>query len=104
MAAAYSHELSSAGFLPKGGEEGAFYAYAYPTPDGFREHPVGPCRGVLQRRVRRVLAALRGGARRADPDAALLEFLQTSYEAAAEPGGWDRRALEDDPARRARPR
>lgn len=39
-----------------------------------------------------------------DPDAALLEFLQTTYEAAADNGDWDRRALEDDPRRRARPR
>ena len=42
MVEGYSHELSSAGFWPGGGEEGAFYAYAYPEPDGFADHPVGP--------------------------------------------------------------
>lgn len=42
MVEAYSHEVSSCGFWAGGGEEGAFYAYAYPEPDGFRDHPVGP--------------------------------------------------------------
>lgn len=42
MAEGYSCELSSSGFWPGGGKEGAFYSYAYPEPDGFRAHPVEP--------------------------------------------------------------
>jgi hypothetical protein len=42
MVEGYSRELSSCGFWPGGGDEGAFYAYAYPEPDGFRDHPIVP--------------------------------------------------------------
>ena len=42
MVEGYSHELSSCGFWPGGGDEGAFYAYAYPEPDGFADYPVAP--------------------------------------------------------------
>src|SRR4051794_41323378 len=42
MVEGYSHELSSCGFWPGGGAEGAFYAYAYPEPPGFAQHPVRP--------------------------------------------------------------
>ena len=42
MVEGYSHELASCGFWPGGGEEGAFYAYAYPEPDGYRDRPVRP--------------------------------------------------------------
>ena len=101
MVEAYSHELSSAGFWPGGGEEGAFYAYAYPTPDGFRDHPVAPAEAFYSDEFLLPYEAVRTAP---DPDAALLEFLQTTYEPAAELGQWDRGALEDDPARRARPR
>ena len=104
MVEAYSHEVSSCGFWAGGGEEGAFYAYAYPEPDGFRDHPVGPAEAYYSEDAGQYLLpyeAVRGAP---DPDAALLEFLQTTYEAAAEHAGWDRLALEDDPARRARPR
>ena len=104
MVEAYSHELSSAGFWPGGGEEGAFYAYAYPTPDGFGEHPVAPAEAFYSDEFDEFLLPYEAVRAAPDPDTALLEFLQTSYEAAAELGGWDRRALEDDPARRARPR
>ena len=62
MVEGYSHELSSCGFWPGGGDEGAFYAYAYPEPDGFADYPVGPRRSLLQHRERPVPAALRGGA------------------------------------------
>ena len=104
MVEGYSHELASCGFWPGGGEEGAFYAYAYPEPDGFADHPVlpdaasyNPAAGQFQLPYEAVRTA-------ADPDRTLLDFLQTTYEAAAQHGRWDRAALEDDPDRRAAPR
>lgn len=102
MVEGYSHELASCGFWPGGGEEGAFYAY--PEPDGFADHPVlpdaasyNPAAGQFQLPYEAVRTA-------ADPDRTLLDFLQTTYEAAAQHGRWDRAALEDDPDRRAAPR
>jgi hypothetical protein len=98
MHEAYSHEVSSCGYWPGGGGEGLFYSYAYPEPPGFQEAPVAPAGGA------RYDAGLgefvlpyeqvRGAA---DPDAVLLEFLQTTYEAAATAARWDRAALERRP-------
>jgi hypothetical protein len=102
MVEGYSHELSSAGFWPGGGTEGAFYAYAYPEPPGFTTHPVAPgtydpAGGSYRLPYEAVRTA-------PDPDRHLLDFLQSTYEAAAIHGNWDRAALEDNPARRAAPR
>ena len=92
---AYSHEVSSAGFWP-GNEafpQAAFYSYAYPEPDAFRTRPVTggawyeAALGEFILPYERVRTAT-------DPDALLLDFLQTTYAAAAEGGGWDRAALE----------
>ena len=94
---AYSHEVSSAGFWPGGGgpmEEAAFYAYAYPAPEGFSAATVEAGRRVFLERAGRVSAALCGHAQRADPDQALMDFLVSTYEAAADLGKWDRAALE----------
>ena len=67
MVEGYSHELSSCGFWPGGGEEGAFYSYAYPEPEGFADY-AGRTRGrVLQHGVRAVPAAVRGGPHRGRP-------------------------------------
>jgi uncharacterized protein DUF5996 len=105
MVEAYSHEVSSAGFWPGGGgEEGAFYSYAYPIPDGFGDYTVAPAAAFYSDELGEFLLPYEAVRTAPDPDAALLEFLQTTYEATAELGQWDRRALEDDPARRARPR
>ena len=104
MVEAYSHELSSCGFWPGGGEEGAFYAYAYPEPERFRDHTIGPTAASYSDEAGQYLLPYESVRIAPDPDAALLDFLQTTYEAAAEHGDWDRRALEDDPARRAGPR
>jgi hypothetical protein len=92
---AYSHEVSSAGFWP-GSEafpHAAFYSYAYPEPATFSDRPV-----TAGARFDRVLGefilpydAVRAVAK---PDALLLDFLSTTYAAAAEAGGWDRAALE----------
>ena len=104
MVEAYSHEVSSCGFWAGGGEEGAFYAYAYPEPEGFRDHPVGPKEAYYSDDAGQFLLPYEAVRTAPDPDAALLEFLQGTYEAVAEHGRWDRQALEDDPARRASPR
>ncbi len=103
MAEAYSHEVSSCGFWPGGGEEGAFYSYAHPEPAGFAEHPVRPAAASYRPDLGEFLLPYEAVRTAPDPEAALLDFLQTTYEAAADLGDWDRRALEDDPARRADP-
>lgn len=103
MVEGYSRELSSCGFWPGGGEEGAFYSYAYPEPAGFADHPVAPEGASYSAEHRQFLLPHEAVRTAADPDAALLRFLQSTYEAAAEHGGWDRSALEDDPARWERP-
>lgn len=104
MVESYSHEVSSCGFWPGGGDEGAFYAYAYPEPDGFAEHPVGPAAASYNTGAGQFLLPYEAVRTAPDPDRDLLEFLQTTYEAAAVHGDWGRDALEDDPARRASPR
>ena len=99
MEEGYSHELSSCGFWPGGGEEGAFYAYAYPEPDGFAGSPVGPAEAYYSRDNGQFLLPYEAVRTAPDPDRALLRFLQDSYAAAADHGGWDRAALETDPSR-----
>jgi Family of unknown function (DUF5996) len=99
MREAYSRELASHEFWPGGGEEGAFYAYAYPEPAGFADHPVHPAAAFYSRDLGEFLLPYEAVASAADPDAVLSEFLDTTYAAAAELGGWDRAALEADPHR-----
>jgi hypothetical protein len=92
---AYSHEVSSAGFWPGGDPfpRAAFYSYAYPEPAGFRDRPVTPgarfetALGEFILPYDTVRAA-------AEPDAVLLDFLSTTYAAAADCGHWDRAALD----------
>jgi hypothetical protein len=90
---AYSHELSSCGFWPGGSAEGSFYAYAYPTPDGFADWPV-EAPAQFDTALGEFLLPYRAARTAADPDAAVLAFLQSTYEAAAELARWDRAALE----------
>ncbi|MGH3934701.1 MAG: DUF5996 family protein [Pseudonocardiaceae bacterium] len=104
MVEGYSHELSSCGFWPGGGAEGAFYSYAYPEPEGFRQYPISPDAAYYSNDAGQFLLPYEAVRAAPDPDRMLLEFLQTTYDAAAERAGWDRLALEDDPARRAAPR
>jgi hypothetical protein len=104
MVEGYSHELSSAGFWPGYGDEGAFYAYAYPEPSGFRDHPVLPAEASYIDAAGQYLLPYEAVRRAADPDAMVLDFFQTTYEAAAENADWNRTELEDDPVRRAHPR
>lgn len=91
---AYSHEVSSCGFWPGGGEEGAFYAYAYPQPDGFADWPVEPAAAYYDGTFGEFLLPYTAVRTAADPDATVLSFFRTTYDAAAELAGWDRAALE----------
>jgi hypothetical protein len=93
---AYSHEVSSAGFWPGGGaiDYPAFYSYAYPIPAGFAATPVRPEAAFFHQALGEFILpydAVRGAA---SPDDTLLEFLQSTYAAAANAAGWDRAALE----------
>jgi hypothetical protein len=96
---AYSHEVSSAGFWPGGGAVAypAFYSYAYPEPAGFADAPVRPAEAFYHPELREFLLPYDAVRQSASPDQTLLEFLQTTYEAAANPAGWDRATLERSP-------
>ena len=93
---AYSHEVSSCGFWP--GNEmlpyAAFYAYAYPEPAGFDKAPVGPAAASYSTALHEFILPYDAVREASSPDATLLEFLQGSYDAAAELAKWDRSALE----------
>ena len=95
---AYSHEVSSCGFWPGGGaiDYPAFYSYAYPAPAGFAEARGGPEGAFYSKDYGEFILPYDGVARAASPDETLLEFLQSTYEAAATLGAWDRAALEND--------
>lgn len=103
---AYSHEVSSAGFWPGGGgiDYPAFYAYAYPTPAGFGEAPVRPDAAFFDPGLGEFLLPWDAVRTADDPDAALLAFLESTYVAAADLGGWNRAALECAPGRPRVPR
>ena len=92
---AYSHEDSSAGFWPGDARfpQAAFYSYAYPEPPGFRDQPAG-AGGYFDTNLGEFILPYEAVRRASDPDALLLGFLQTTYEAAADCGKWDRAALE----------
>jgi hypothetical protein len=74
--------------------EPAFYAYAYPEPPGFKDFPVRPGGAFYSADLREFVLPYEVVCRADDPDAALLAFLQSTYEAAAELAHWDRAALE----------
>ena len=102
---AYSHEVSSAGFWPggAGADDAAFYAYAYPAPGGFSEFDVRPAGALWSNELGEFLLPYRDVQTAASPDDILLEFLQSTYEAAAQPGNWDRASLERELGRPATP-
>jgi len=105
MQEAYSRELSSAGFWPgQGLGEAAFYSYAYPPPDGFASASVQPAEAYFHAGLGEFILPYEAVRRAPDPDAALLSFLQSTYEAAATRAGWDRAALEWQPPTRRRRR
>ena len=96
MVEAYSHECSSCGFWPGAGPvaEPAFYSYAYPEPAGYAEHPIRPDGAYYHRDMREFVLPYELVRRASAPDEMLLEFVQSTYEAAAIHGRWDRAALE----------
>lgn len=96
MRDAYSHEVSSAGFWPGGGgiEYPAFYSYTYPTLEGFAKCTVRPEGAFFSEELAQFLLPYKIVRTAADPDAALLTFLQSTYEAAARSMSWDRAVLE----------
>ena len=98
---AYDHEVSSAGFWPGGGglDYAAFYAYAYPAPNGFRTAAAQPDAAFWSTDLSEFILPYDAVRSSPDPDAALLAFLTSTYEAAAELGAWDRAALECAPGR-----
>jgi len=92
---AYSHELCSCGFMVGGPvRDATFYSYAYPEPTGFATAPVRPVEAFYSDEVRRFLLPYDAVRESQTPDATLLDFLQTTYEAAAMLGDWNRAALE----------
>jgi hypothetical protein len=96
MQEAYSHECSSLGFWPGNGGFGraAFYSYAYPEPDGYGAEPVRPQGAAYNSDVGQFLVDYDAVRTAASPDDALLAFAQSTYEAAAIRGEWNRAALE----------
>jgi Family of unknown function (DUF5996) len=94
MHEAYSHEVSSAGFWPGGDGEGLFYSYAYPEPEGYRGAAVGPGSAHFDGTLGEFVLPYEVVRTAADPDATLLEFLRSTYVAAADHAAWDRAALE----------
>jgi Family of unknown function (DUF5996) len=93
---AYSHEVSSAGFWPGGGPHPfpLFYSYAYPEPEGFNAVKVQPEGASYSTDLREFILPYDVVRKAARPDQVLLDFLQSTYEAAANLGRWDRPALE----------
>jgi hypothetical protein len=95
MEEAYSHEVSSAGFWPGAGlGEAAFYAYAYPEPDGFSERAVRPEAAYYHKEIGEFILPYEAVRTADNPDTLLLDFLQSTYDAAADLAAWDRNALE----------
>jgi len=95
---AYSHEVSSVGFWPGGGDikDAAFYSYAAPEPKGFKEARVQPAAALYQTQLGEFLLMYEDVRTAESPSKALLDFCHSTYAAAANLGNWDRKALERD--------
>lgn len=93
---AYSHEVSSAGFWPggQGVDDPAFYSYAAPSPPGFDKAAVRPAQAFWSRDLNQYLLPYDAVRTAGEPEETLMEFLISTYEAAASAGNWDRAALE----------
>jgi hypothetical protein len=93
---AYSHEVSSAGLWPGGGGIAgpAFYSYAAPEPPGFADQPIEPAQALYDPNFKEFLLLYDDVRKAPSPRGALMEFLQTTYNAAADLAHWDRAALE----------
>ncbi len=94
-AEAYSHEVSSAGFWPGGdAADAAFYSYAYPSPDGFADATVKPAEASWSSELGEFLLPYEAVRSASSPDTVLLDFLESTYAAAADAAHWDRDNLE----------
>jgi Family of unknown function (DUF5996) len=96
MREAYSHEVSSAGFWPGGGgiDYPAFYSYAYPAAEGYRKQSIRPSSAFFDTKLGEYVLPYDAVRTAPNPGAALIDFLQTTYEAAALTAAWDRGLLE----------
>jgi hypothetical protein len=103
MSEAYSHEVISAGWWPGGGavNDAAFYAYAAPVPPGLAQQPVRPQKAYYDGQAGEFILMYEDVRRTASPSNMLMEFLQSTYEAAAKVAQWDRAALEKPPSQPA---
>jgi hypothetical protein len=103
---AYSHEVSSAGFWPGGAgiDFPALYSYAYPAPAGFADAHVEPGAAYFEKSLGEFVLPYDAVRRSSDPEKTLMAFLQSTYKAAAELGGWNRAALECETGLPRRPR
>lgn len=95
---AYSHEVSSVGFWPGGGNIAgpAFYSYTAPAPSGFRDAHVLPAAARFDESLGEFILMYDDVRATASPSATLLEFCQSTYEAGADSAKWDRASLERD--------
>ena len=94
MREAYSHEVSSAGYWPGPDGEGVFYSYAYPEPPGYRDSMVRPDSAGWNDTLAEFVLPYHDVRTAPDPDAVLLDFLHSTYVAAAETAHWSRKELE----------
>ncbi|MDB5128481.1 DUF5996 family protein [Mucilaginibacter sp.] len=97
MQEAYSHEVSSCGFWP-GSEafpQPAFYSYCYPTPDDYGKQQVSPPEAFYSKEMGEYFLTYEVVQQSADPEGVLMQFLQSTYDAAAKTGNWDK-GLESD--------
>ena len=104
---AYSHEVSSAGFWPGGGEPveyPAFYSYSYPAADGFSSAQVRPPQALFHKELGEFILPYDAMRTAGDPERVLMDFLQSTYDAAADTGKWDRAALDCDVGMPGKPR
>lgn len=101
MQEAYSHEVSSCGFWPGNDNfpHPAFYAYCYPTPASYKDQAVAPGKAFYSQELGEFILRYEDVRNAADPDNYLMEFLQSTYVAAANTGNWDRKSLECDLSR-----
>ena len=103
---AYSHEVSSAGFWPGGGaiDYPAFYSYAYPMPTDFKSAQVRPGAAFFSDPLGEFILPYDAVRTAESPDRELLDFLQSTYAAAADGSGWDRAQLDCAPGTPCVPR
>ena len=88
MVEAYSDEVSSCGYWPGGAAEGIFYSYAYPTPPGFASQPVSPAAAYFDEQLGEFVLPYAAVRTAADPDAYLMDFLNSTFHAARDLASW----------------